>query len=76
MTQEAPGAPTGFSTCGWSCCREDRRCCGCCGRAQVRLLRARGARIEVLKLTGAGEPGHPLYLRADLKPFPLTEAPR
>ena len=39
-----------------------------------RLLAANGARLEALALTGAGEPGHPLYLRADLKPFPLEAA--
>jgi hypothetical protein len=31
-----------------------------------------GARPMALKLTGAGDPGHPLYLRADLKPFALS----
>lgn len=37
--------------------------------AQVRVfLKAHGARLEALSVTGAGEPGHPLYLAAALRP--------
>lgn len=35
-----------------------------------------GGQLHALGLTKNGEPKHPLYLRADLEPFPLTvEAP-
>ncbi len=34
-----------------------------------RLLSARGTRLHYLVLTQAGEPGHPLYLRQDLRPL-------
>lgn len=35
-----------------------------------RMLRLEGVRVHALKITKAGHPQHPLYLRADLKPFP------
>jgi hypothetical protein len=35
------------------------------------LLPQWGARLEALAVTGSGEPGHPLYLRADLQPVVL-----
>ena len=45
---------------------------------RIRLAEAAaywGVRPEALALTGAGEPGHPLYLRADLKPFRIGIRP-
>jgi hypothetical protein len=41
------------------------------GRAVLAMLRDWGVKPEALSLTGSGEPGHPLYLRADLKPFSI-----
>lgn len=35
-----------------------------------RLLRFEGITVHALKLTKSGNPQHPLYLKADLKPFP------
>jgi hypothetical protein len=40
-------------------------------RAVLRLLRANGIEPHALQLTNGGYPAHPLYLRADLKPFSL-----
>jgi hypothetical protein len=40
-----------------------------------RLLRFEGITPHVLKLTKQGQPQHPLYLRADLKPLPWPLAP-
>jgi len=40
--------------------------------ADVRLrLADEGMRLRALKLTASGEPGHPLYLKADLQPFEI-----
>jgi len=44
---------------------------GARGRDVLRLLDAHGIRVFALKLTKDGEPGHPLYLRADAVVFPL-----
>lgn len=35
----------------------------------LRMLRADGIRLECLKLTKAGQPWHPLYMRGDTVPF-------
>ena len=35
-------------------------------------IKALGLPLTILGLTGAGEPKHPLYLKADLKPQPWT----
>lgn len=35
----------------------------------VRMLRAQGVTLECLKLTKAGQPWHPLYVRGDTVPF-------
>jgi len=42
----------------------------------LRILRDAGVKPMCLKLAkkGKGEPWHPLYLRSDLRPFPLSEA--
>ena len=37
----------------------------------LELLRAAGVDLHALRVTGAGEPAHPLYLRAQLKPRTL-----
>lgn len=42
------------------------------GREVLRRFRAWGATPTALALTKAGEPAHPLYLRGDLRPFPLS----
>ena len=41
------------------------------GAEVVRMLGELGIRPTALALTKAGEPKHPLYLKSDLKPFPL-----
>ena len=51
--------------CGWGKLGGKR------GTEVLRLIRDAGKVPHALKLTKAGEPGHPLYLRADLKPFPM-----
>ena len=38
------------------------------GAAVAKIIREAGATPMALKVTAAGHPGHPLYLRADLKP--------
>ena len=38
----------------------------------VRLLRAQGFKLECLKLTKAGQPWHPLYMKGDTVPFEYT----
>ena len=40
------------------------------GREVEGLLRNAETKLHVLKLTGAGQPGHPLYLRKSLKAAP------
>lgn len=45
------------------------------GTAVLRLLRDRGVTPHALRvLQRTGDPGHPLYLPADLKPFPMAVA--
>jgi hypothetical protein len=39
------------------------------------LIRGAGAKPFALKLTGTGQPAHPLYLKGDLEPFPLEARP-
>lgn len=41
------------------------------GRAVVADLLAAGIKPLALSITQSGAPGHPLYLRSDLEPFPL-----
>lgn len=41
------------------------------GAMVLKTIRAAGAKPHALAVTGRGQPGHPLYLAADLKPFPL-----
>lgn len=41
------------------------------GGAVLRVIREAGATPLALKLTSAGHPGHPLYLRSDLEPRPF-----
>lgn len=41
------------------------------GRKIIRALREAGVEIYCLTTTDGGEPGHPLYLKADLKPVLL-----
>jgi hypothetical protein len=44
------------------------------GRAAeiLRLLKPYAHKLHVLKLTKDGQPGHPLYLRSDLRPIPFA----
>jgi len=42
------------------------------GAAVLDIIRQAGAEPLALKLTAAGYPGHPLYLRQDLQPFPFS----
>lgn len=48
------------------------------GRARDvrKLLAAAGVKLHALRLLKSGEPGHPLYLPADLQPLELPEVPR
>lgn len=46
------------------------------GAEVLRLLADWGARPKALAWTADGHPGHPLYLKADLKPSPCTEPPQ
>jgi hypothetical protein len=41
------------------------------GSRVITLLAKWGAEPSALTLTRSGNPGHPLYLKADIKPFPL-----
>lgn len=41
------------------------------GRAVLRMLRGSGRTPMALKLTQAGQPGHPLYLRRDAQLIPM-----
>lgn len=41
------------------------------GNAVRRLLDSMRREPHVLRYTKSGEPGHPLYLKADLRPFPM-----
>jgi len=47
------------------------------GRSQevVRMLKEAGAELRCLKMTGQGEPGHPLYLPKNLQPISLSTFP-
>lgn len=61
-------AMTELVICGWgSHPMAARR-----ANAVLALLRSAGVEPHVLKLTGSGMPGHPLYLKADALPFPLV----
>lgn len=51
--------------CGWGELGGDR------GPEMLKLIRSTGQTPHALKLTKSGAPGHPLYLSAALKPFPL-----
>jgi hypothetical protein len=53
--------------CGWGKLGGER------GRAVLRML-AEVCAPTALKLNGDGSPAHPLYLAADLKPFPMGAA--
>ncbi|MEI9428700.1 DUF1643 domain-containing protein [Mesorhizobium sp. Cs1299R1N3] len=44
--------------------------------AVLRIIREAGAEPLALKLTAAGHPGHPLYLRQDLLPLPMPATER
>jgi hypothetical protein len=50
--------------CAWGNHGGDR------GRRVEQLLRKENAKLHILKLTGSGQPGHPLYLRKTLKAAP------
>ena len=45
------------------------------GRHVMELLRSDGIDLRALRVTGAGHPGHPLYLAADLIPLPFDRVP-
>lgn len=51
--------------CGWG------NLGGTQGDHVLSLIRSTGKVPHALKMTTGGNPGHPLYLRADLKPFPI-----
>lgn len=44
------------------------------GQAVLQLLRAHGIRPHALRVTGAGQPGHPLYIGYDVQPTPMEVA--
>lgn len=53
--------------CAWGTKAEPTR------SARVKeIIRSTGARPACLSMTKSGEPGHPLYLRGDLRPVELT----
>jgi hypothetical protein len=54
--------------CGWG------KLGGRRGPEVLRLIREAGKVPHALKLNQDGSPQHPLFLRADLKPFPMEEA--
>lgn len=54
--------------CGWG------KLGGARGLEVLRVIRATGAKPHALKLNADGSPAHPLYLPADLKPFPMEAA--
>lgn len=43
------------------------------GAQVARMLRRAGVRLHVLRITAAGEPAHPLYLPARLRPKPWLQ---
>lgn len=47
-----------------------------CGRGAIvqRLIRSTGKEPHALAITGRGQPNHPLYLKADLRPQPMQVA--
>lgn len=55
----------GIVVCGWG------KLGGIRGRDVLRLLIDAGITPHALALTKSGAPGHPLYLLATLKPFPM-----
>lgn len=52
--------------CGWGNLDQGE------GVGVLRMLRSIGTTPHALKLTKTGAPCHPLYLRSDLKPFPMV----
>jgi hypothetical protein len=52
--------------CGWG------KLAGPRGPAVLKLIRDAGKVPHALKVLGGGEPGHPLYLPANLEPVPMT----
>lgn len=44
-------------------------------KAVTEIVRKAGVTPHYLKLTKEGHPGHPLFLRADLKPIPMEAKP-
>jgi hypothetical protein len=44
------------------------------GQRVLGLLAAEGAQPTALKITSAGFPGHPLYLKGTAKPMPFPAA--
>lgn len=56
-----------FTVCAWGSHGKVRNQ----GREVIRLLRQMNEPIYVLKTTEAGEPGHPLYVKASQKPVLL-----
>ena|SRR5690242_1293852 len=42
----------------------------------LEMLRAEGVKLHALRVTGAGEPAHPLYLRKTLAPAAFVTPPR
>jgi hypothetical protein len=57
-----------FVVCGWGALGGER------GSFVLDLLRGLGKLPHALKLTKDGAPGHPLYLSASLKPFPMVQS--
>lgn len=55
--------------CGWGAHGVERKR----GARVLEMIRqGPGRRAMALKMTKGGQPGHPLYLRADLQPFEVT----
>ena len=64
------GKLSAIAVCGWGA----HGAIGDRGVGVLRALERHQVRPHALSLTAKGHPGHPLYLRGDLEPFPIEAA--